>query len=139
MTAKVPEAKRRVSRFRRDAPIESGEKKYDISPLAVKMKGMFAKGLHALMQFRNKLETTRVSISIDGRAVLAFRNFQVDGGGGSLQKAVIGPTGVTVEVETANMGNGGFIMNSVTIRSSGRVVSTITYADMPNIFPDSGA
>ena len=116
-------------------PAESKEKKYDVSAIGVKMKGLFAKHLHKMMIFRNKLESAQLSITLEGVALTSFTKFKLGDAQGSLQKVVITPTEARKVNESANVEVEGFIMNSTTIRSSGRTITVISYVNMEDTFP----
>ncbi len=115
-------------------PASSGKVNYDVSALMVKLRGMFAKNLHALMTFRNGLESANLSITFDGVVLPAFNSFTT-GGAGSLQKVIISPTEAERVTEEADVASTGFIMGCRITRSSGRVVSTISYADISKAYP----
>ena len=108
--------------------------KYDISSINVVMRGMFAKNLHAMMSFRNKLESTSLNITMEGISVPAFGGIVV-AGGGALQKVIIGPSSVTRKVEAAKVDVGGFVMSSTVIRTSGRLVSIVSYVNLKEAYP----
>ncbi len=119
--------------FKRE-PASSGEVNYDISALTVKLRGIFAKNLHGLMAFRNGLESANLSITFDGVVLPAFGSFTT-GAGGSLQKVIISPTEAERVTEEVDIASSGFIMGCRITRSSGRVVSTISYADISKAYP----
>ncbi len=133
--AKAVEITDHKESFLFNAPSDDKDPLYDVSALAVKMKGMFARNLHKLMVFRNKLESAQLNITFDGTSVSAFTSFSLDEGGGSLQKAIISPSEAKRVTETANVATAGFIMHSTTIRSSGRIVSILSYVNMKDEFP----
>ena len=117
------------------APPVSDKKKFDISALAVEAKGKFAMFIHKLLIFRNKLESAQLSTTFDGVVLPAFTSFEVTGGEGSLQKVIISPTDAERVVETANVETQGYIMSSTIIRSSGRIISVVSYINMEDAFP----
>lgn len=132
--AKVVAIPEKVSGFQ-SIPTASSKTKYDISSLSVKAKGKFAAFLHKMMTFENKLESAQLSTTFEGVILPAFSSFSMSDGSGSLQKSVISSASAEKEVETANVGTTGFIMSSTIIRSSGRTISMISYANMEDAFP----
>ena len=120
--------------FMREVPASS-KKKYDISALSVVAKGEFARFMHTLLIFRNKLESAQLSTTFEGIVIPAFSSFELTEGAGSLQKVIISAVGSERSVETANVGVTGFVMGSTIIRNSGRIVSVVSYANMEDAFP----
>ncbi len=109
-------------------PEEGVEEKWDVSALSIIVKGKLAKKLHSLMAFRNALESTLSSATVEGVALPGFSSFTITGSG-SLQKAIINASGVSHETETADPGEGGTIMHSTITSTSGRLVSSISFID----------
>ena len=127
-------AKPSKSGFQTDTLAKDSDARYDISALGVKVKGLFAKHIHSMLAFKNKMESEDMTMSLEGVTIGAFTTFSTPSGG-SLQKVVISATEVKKEVESADTAVTGFIMNSTTVRAAGRTVSYISYVNMKDTFP----
>lgn len=110
--------------------LKVAEKDWDYSAAQIVAKRMFMEKLQSLMSFQVITASTSKSAIVDGVAGSHFRNISFGGGEISLQKAIIGPDGVSQTTEEGSIDDVGFVTGLTIVLQSGITTSTITYVNL---------